>query len=450
MLYICSMRITKKVHIVKYITALGLFAILLLQIIWLYNMYMLLWNDIKEKAEEQLWVSLELEAIYRIKSIPDTGEPREISSGPIEEAGDIKNMVVPLHETLIQFGYPIEMPQLDSIYTSKLKEQDIQTDIVLNHIKMKDGSILQSVGAPDVSSFGAIKTEIIPIREDGSEGIQAILLNPYLAIFERMGLLLIATALMMAFVVACIVYQIKVILLQNKIAKLREDFSYAMIHDMKSPLCSIQLGLHLLSSNKQDEEKRKTTFRIANDEVEHLLMLTNKILTLSKMESGTLKLDKANIQIAPVIEDLIEKYSVKAGKPVAFSTDIRQKQVYAEAEYLKEAISNLIDNAIKYSGDSVRIDISVGSDDTYTWIKVKDNGFGISHQDQKKIFEKFERAAAIDRNRKGGAAGFGLGLNYVYRVAEAHGGEVRVFSIEGQSSEFTIYLPILIQTIETL
>ena len=117
---------------------------------------------------------------------------------------------------------------------------------------------------------------------------------------------------------------------------------------------------------------------------------------------------------------------------------------------LKEAISNLIDNAIKYSGDSVRIDISVGSDDTYTWIRVKDNGFGISHQDQKKIFEKFERAAAIDRNRKGGAAGFGLGLNYVYRVAEAHGGEVRVFSIEGQSSEFTIYLPILIQTIETL
>ena len=81
---------------------------------------------------------------------------------------------------------------------------------------------------------------------------------------------------------------------------------------------------------------------------------------------------------------------------------------------------------------------------------MKDNGFGISHQDQKKIFEKFERAAAIDRNRKGGSACFGLGLNYVYRVAEAHGGEVRVFSIEGQSSEFTIYLSILIQTIETL
>lgn len=439
-----------KISAVKYVTALGLIVILLLQTVWLYNTYILLEEDLIGKSDEILDNAVTLEALQRLQVVFESGKADEVIGGPLEKEGNVVNQDLYLQEALVKFGYPISMSDLDSIYTSKLKEQDIQTAIVLNHIKMKDGSILQSVGASDVSSFGAIKTEIIPIREDGSEGIQAILLNPYLAIFERMGLLLIATALMMAFVVACIVYQIKVILLQNKIAKLREDFSYAMIHDMKSPLCSIQLGLHLLSSNKQDEEKRKTTFRIANDEVEHLLMLTNKILTLSKMESGTLKLDKTNIQIAPVIEDLIEKYSVKAGKPVAFSTDIRQKQVYAEAEYLKEAISNLIDNAIKYSGDSVRIDISVGSDDTYTWIKVKDNGFGISHQDQKKIFEKFERAAAIDRNRKGGAAGFGLGLNYVYRVAEAHGGEVRVFSIEGQSSEFTIYLPILIQTIETL
>ena len=427
MLYIRGMNIMKRVYIVKFITALGLLAILSLQIIWLYNMYMLLWNDIKEKAEEQLWVSVELEVIYRVESMPDADQPREILSGPIEDAGNLTKMIVPLHESLIQWGFPIDMSQLDSIYTSKLKEQHIQTDIVLNHINMKDQSVIQSAGASGVSSLGAIKTEIIPIREDGSEGIQAVILNPYVTIFERMGLILIATALIMVFVAACIVYQIKVIFFQNKIAKLREDFSYAMVHDMKTPLSSI-----------------------VEDEVAHLLALTNKVLTLSKMESGKLRLDNKKFRIAPVINDLIEKFSVKAGKETLFSTDIRQELVYGDEEFLKEAISNLIDNAIKYSGDSVRIDISVGSDDTYTWIRVKDNGFGISHQDQKKIFEKFERAAAIDRNRKGGAAGFGLGLNYVYRVAEAHGGEVRVFSIEGQSSEFTIYLPILIQTIETL
>ncbi len=441
-----------KIRHVKYITALGLFAILLLQMIWLYNTYALLQNEIKDKSDDSLRTAIQLESIYRLQQLEDDpNRPEEIIGGsPISEDGNLVDQTLFYQEALIGFGYPIEMSQLDSIYTSKLKEQHIQTDIVLNHINMKDASIIQSVGSSGISSFGSIETEIIPIRQDNSEGIQAVILNPYLTIFERMGLLLIATALMMLFVAACIVYQIKVILLQNKIAKLREDFSYAMVHDMKTPLSSIQLGLRLLYSSKLTEKKREKSFQIAEDEVGHLLSLTNKILTLSKMESGTLKLDKETFPIAPVIEDLIEKFSVKAGKEVVFSTDIRQENLYGDEEFLKEAISNLIDNAIKYSGDSVRIDITVDSDDSYMLIKVKDNGFGISHRNQKKIFEKFERAAAVDRNRKGGAAGFGLGLNYVYRVAEAHGGEVRVFSIEGQSSEFTIYIPQLIQTIETL
>lgn len=439
-----------KLVIVKYVTALGLVAILLLQTVWLYNTYILLQGDIVEKSNNALENAIKQEALQRLQVVFESGKADEVMGGPLEEKGDVVNQDLHLQEALLKFGYPLLISRLDSLFVSKLEKWNIKTDVVLNHIQIKDKSIIQSIGSFNVFFLGSIKTKIIPIRQDKSEGIQAIILNPYLIIFGRMGLLLIATVFMMLFVAACIVYQIKVIFFQNKIAKLREDYSYAMVHDMKTPLSSIQLGLRLLYSNKQTGEKREKSFQIVEDEVAHLLALTNKVLTLSKMESGKLRLDNKKFRIAPVINDLIEKFSVKAGKETLFSTDIRQELVYGDEEFLKEAISNLIDNAIKYSGDSVRIDISVGSDDTYTWIRVKDNGFGISHQDQKKIFEKFERAAAIDRNRKGGAAGFGLGLNYVYRVAEAHGGEVRVFSIEGQSSEFTIYLPILIQTIETL
>ena len=74
-------------------------------------------------------------------------------------------------------------------------------------------------------------------------------------------------------------------------------------------------------------------------------------------------------------------------------------------------------------------------------IKVRDNGIGIPLKDQSRIFEKYERASAADRSRKGGASGFGLGLNYVFRVAEAHGGKVCVESIEGEYSEFFLFLP---------
>lgn len=102
----------------------------------------------------------------------------------------------------------------------------------------------------------------------------------------------------------------------------------------------------------------------------------------------------------------------------------------------------MVDNSIKYSGEEVDIQISsLRQDYNFYLIKVRDNGIGIPLKDQSRIFEKYERASAADRSRKGGASGFGLGLNYVFRVAEAHGGKVCVESIEGEYSEFFLFLP---------
>lgn len=148
------------------------------------------------------------------------------------------------------------------------------------------------------------------------------------------------------------------------------------------------------------------------------------------------------LSLRSMLDDLIEKFSAKADKPVHFSLALEAETVVADGEFLKEAISNLIDNAIKYSGASVAITISSFCKlDGAVVIKVKDNGFGIPLKDQSRIFEKYERASATERSRKGGASGFGLGLNYVFRVAEAHGGTVEVESIEGEYSEFSLSLP---------
>lgn len=121
------------------------------------------------------------------------------------------------------------------------------------------------------------------------------------------------------------------------------------------------------------------------------------------------------IQLRPMLEDLIEKYTAKADKPVHFSLHLESEWVYADEEFLKEAIGNLVDNSIKYSGEEVDIQISsLRQDYNFYLIKVRDNGIGIPLKDQSRIFEKYERASAADRSRKGGASGFGLGLNYVF------------------------------------
>lgn len=113
----------------------------------------------------------------------------------------------------------------------------------------------------------------------------------------------------------------------------------------------------------------------------------------------------------------------------------------ADEEYLKEAISNLIDNSLKYSDDEVLIRLSAEERENTFFISVWDNGWGIPLKQQKRIFEKFQRGG-LEYKKEKKVSGFGLGLNYVYKVITAMGGNVTVESIEGKYSEFTLTLPV--------
>ena len=142
-----------------------------------------------------------------------------------------------------------------------------------------------------------------------------------------------------------------------------------------------------------------------------------------------------------MLEELTQLFTAKTNKTVTFLLNIEAEDIFADEEYLKEAVSNLIDNAIKYSGEAIEIQITSCRYNQFTQIKVKDNGIGISLAAQNHIFDKFERASINRSNAADGVTGFGLGLNYVYQVMEAHEGKVIVNSLEGEFSEFTLYIP---------
>ena len=112
-----------------------------------------------------------------------------------------------------------------------------------------------------------------------------------------------------------------------------------MIHDMKTPLSSILMGTRILRSGKLDDkpERKEKYFDIMEDEEEHLLALVNKVLTLSKLEEGKLLLEKTEVELRPIIEDLIEKFTAKAEKQVEFALDLQEEKAYADEEFLKEA-----------------------------------------------------------------------------------------------------------------
>ena len=244
-------------------------------------------------------------------------------------------------------------------------------------------------------------------------------------------------------IILSIIDQINYIDEQERIKLLREDFSYAMVHDMKSPLTSIIMGTRYLHSGvleKKPDIKEKY-FTIVEDEAQHLLALINRLLTISKLEHGKLTIHKAEVDLASMIADVTDKYEAKSSKPIHITTHIACSTILADEEYLKEAISNMVDNATKYSKDEINIQISTSEDEKHIYIKVYDEGIGIAKSELKTIFNRYERATEHEKNPQKTRGGFGIGLNYVLQVIQAHGGKISVKSEKGKYSEFTISLP---------
>ena len=427
-----------KTYYIRLITILGLSIILLVQFVWLANSYNFVKDELKIKSTNMLEQAIMEETFSRLQNLP-------IGTKVQSRTEEDKNRNVPefvyMQESLEQLKSPIILDSINHIYKQLLLKNNYPSECMIS-ISKKD-TIVQYIGNKPSSLF-SLQTDKVPLRKDYSIVIQAQFVNPNNLFFGKMGLLLISTTILLIFVVFCIIYQVKIISKINKISQIREDFSYAMVHDMKTPLSTIMMVQDMLESGRLDSkpEIKNKYMSIAKSETDHLFALTNKILTISKLESHKLEMNKTEVELTPIIEKLTEKFKAKAQKPVNFIISLQAKTAYADNDYLGEVISNLIDNAIKYSKESVEINITAEESERYTILKVRDNGLGISEADQKIIFQKYERAAAAKRSRRNGASGFGLGLNFVDQVIKAHDGRIFVNSTEGEFTEFTIYLPL--------
>lgn len=314
-------------------------------------------------------------------------------------------------------------------------------------IRTKVLSIIALIAVLFMLLFWMLNTFEMTVHQMGYDDIWTLSPNvrieALLIAFEQSKITLFSSILTTMVIVLSIIDQINYIDEQERVKLLREDFSYAMVHDMKSPLTSIIMGTRYLHSGvleKKPDIKEKY-FTIVEDEAQHLLALINRLLTISKLEHGKLTIHKAEVDLASMITDVTDKYEAKSSKPIHITTHIACSTVLADEEYLKEAISNMVDNATKYSKDEINIQISTFEDEKHIYIKVYDEGIGIAKSELKTIFNRYERATEHEKNPQKTRGGFGIGLNYVLQVIQAHGGKISVKSEKGKYSEFTISLP---------
>ena len=210
----------------------------------------------------------------------------------------------------------------------------------------------------------------------------------------------------------------------NKLEEYQRNFIANVSHDFRSPLTSIKGYLEAIIDGTIPPEMYEKYLTRVISETERLTKLTQGMLTLNSLDSKGY-LSRSSFDINRVIKDTAASFEGTCEKKninfeLTFSDNIQM--VYADLGKIQQVLYNLIDNAIKYSKESVEINITSEESECYTILKVCDNGLGISEADQKVILQKYERATAAKRSCKNGASGFGLGLNFVDQVIKAHEG----------------------------
>ena len=413
-------------------------AVLLLLALYMWMTYRSVTRDMTERAGNQLTWAMFYES-YQRADIVTTGDTLSLpdARGNLSLASSVEGMNDALSR---KYHSEISLETVAMFVDSLLSVAHINRDVTIQEVDSNRNVLRQN---NERSSSWSILTKPVSIRRDQSRALQLALNNPYPELARKLSPLFLISAVILGFFAIIIIQLLRFITEQEQMVELRNDFSYAMVHDMKSPLSSIIMGAHFLHSGKVDDKPqiKEKYYSIIEDEAEHLLALVNKLLTISKLENKKLILSKNEIDLEPIIDDLVDKAKTKTTKPLQITGDLKVRNVWADEQYLTEAIANLLDNAIKYSKDEVQIKISTLDTDKHVLLKVRDNGIGISKEEQRIIFDKFGRAAIHEKNRTGGVSGFGLGLNYVDQVMKAHGGKVTVSSEKDNYSEFTLYIP---------
>jgi two-component system, OmpR family, phosphate regulon sensor histidine kinase PhoR len=226
------------------------------------------------------------------------------------------------------------------------------------------------------------------------------------------------------------------------LAQNKAHFVSNVSHEIRTPLALISMFAETLEMNRvPSEEKRRAYYSIISKETQRLTGIVNKILNFSQADANKKVLHPESLHVDTVIRSVLDTYDFHLRNKGFEYSYAGQDDLYilADREALVEAFINLIDNAMKYSSEKKNIEISAKKENKYGFIRVKDEGVGITAYHQKHIFDKFYRVPSGNLAR---SRGTGLGLSLVKQLMESQKGKITVTSEPGKGSEFTLYFPL--------
>jgi two-component system, OmpR family, phosphate regulon sensor histidine kinase PhoR len=262
-------------------------------------------------------------------------------------------------------------------------------------------------------------------------------------LLTSMWMMLSTSAILLIVIMVLFSFSIRTIYRQKKLSDVKNDFINNMTHELKTPISTISLACEALTDpDMRNSEKAVSTYvGMISDENKRLGVLVENVLRTAIFEQGEMQLRHQKIDLHSVILHVIRNIEIQVKKKkgeIITHLNAADPVILGDSLHLTNVIYNLIDNAIKYSTTTPKVEIFTREEPGGVAISFRDNGIGISRENQRRIFDKLYR---VPTGNVHNVKGFGLGLSYVKGVVEKHGGTVEVESELRKGSTFILHIP---------
>lgn len=321
----------------------------------------------------------------------------------------------------------LESIDLQSLLNSYFKGFNIKVPFTYEILTKRD--VLDKVNDKQLHNFYYV--DLFPfdyVKKDYYLGISFE--SVHSVIFENMGWMFLSSGFCIFGLMFVFIITIMIIMRQQKLSVIKNDFINNMTHEFKTPIATISLATSAITKEKvlNDKEQLLKFNAMIKSENDRMNKYVERILQQAKLDRKELHLNKTDVDINFLVKEAVGHFLLQVqnvGGRMEASFDPDNLILHADEVHLLNAVCNLIDNAIKYSVDAPMIQVFTKKEENTYTIGVRDQGIGISKDAQKKVFKRFYRVTSGNLHN---VKGFGLGLSYVKSIVELHGGEIRLTS----------------------
>ena len=337
----------------------------------------------------------------------------------------------------------LDLIKLDSYLTDEFKRNNIDVTYGLKynyHFRHFEDSIIKKTIDFKLDNFPKkhlttrSNSTFLPHRSK----LELFFTNETTTLLRASFISILLSLLLSLCIIASLLYLLKTIYKQKQLAEVKNDLINNITHEFKTPIATISTALEAMKNFNalDDKSKSEKYIAIANSQVDKLSVMVEKILETATLNHEELTLNKETVNITYLLNEVIEKYKIiNPNKTFKLKSTQKNKTLNLDTFHFENAIGNILDNAIKYGGNTITTEII--SEKNKIIVLINDNGNGISKAEKEKVFEQFYR---IPTGNTHNVKGFGIGLYYTKKIIENHGGTIHIIYDKNNATLFKIEL----------